>query len=483
MLQNTQMILELIVAVVALYLGLMCYFNKLHRKFLNKNKPPLITGYIPYLGVAMHFAKDPKGYEDSMRKIYGDSFTMYVFGQFITVMMSPHDIQKIYSQPKKFDFHQISERHALNTFGMKPFTDENHETHHSLVTHIQNHDLDFLTNRARDLLEEMLFNEKTKQFNQVDMHDWISKIIVSVTTRALFGENIDIESIQKDYPPFDHQFGLLASNVPPFMKKDAIAKRTKFASQYQFDKANDDAAGVIKHRHEMFMERYNGDKLDVAHTLSVISWVAMTNTLNATFWCMYYLIKLPNSVKQQILDEVRTELGDPEQGKKLPSMTHESLSRLKKLDALFDEVLRITFSTTSTRLVCMPLDFVSSSGKTYHFEKNDFIMLPNSHYDAEIFKNPEEFIWDRFLNMETPVKDGKPVKLGSAFIPFGGGLSKCPGRFFAKNEMKIFAISLLYALDIELVSDGKPEFDKTRWIFQTAPPIHGEVQVKYRQRV
>jgi hypothetical protein len=48
--------------------------------------------------------------------------------------------------------------------------------------------------------------------------------------------------------------------------------------------------------------------------------------------------------------------------------------------------------------------------------------------------------------------------------------------------MKIFAIALLSAFEMELVKDEKPDFDRARWIFQTGPPINGEIRVRYRQR-
>jgi cytochrome P450 len=424
------MLLEVLIAVVLLYIAAMCYFNKLHQKFLVKNRPPLITGFIPYLGVALQFGKDPKGYQDKMREIYGDIFTLYVMGSDITVFKSPHDIHKIYSQPKKFDFQQISNRHASHTFGMPLISmEKSHEAHHQLTSHLQNYDLDYLTGRAKERLEEMLFKPNdNKSWTEVDLYKWVSYIIVSVTTRSMFGDNMDIEGIMRDYFPFDHNFGILASNVPDALKKDAIQKRTNYAKHFALVKPNDDATDMIKERHELFSAEAQGDPLVMGHSLAVINWVAKTNTLGATYWCMYYLMKLPRQVKDQIMEEVKTVLGEPQPNKKLPEMTHESLSKLKKLDALFDEVLRITFSTMSTRVVCMPLDFTAASGKVYHLEKNDFLMLSNSHYDGEIFQDPEVFKWDRFLDMGDPIKDGKQAKLSASFIPFGGGLSKCPGN-------------------------------------------------------
>jgi len=476
-------LIEIAAALILVYICLMMYFNKLHRKFLDRNRPPLVTGYIPYLGVALQFSKDPKGYQDYLRTIYGDVFTIYLAGQFITVFKSPHDIQKIYTQPKKFDFHAISYKHATHTFGLPTniTQDQSHEMHNIFVRNLANLDLDYLTERARERLEELLLASENKEWKQVNMYKWISYVIVSVTTRSMFGDNVPVDEIYKTYFPFDEQFLLLASSLPESARKDAINKRTAFAKNFETNKVNEDACDMIKLRHELLQENCENIPLAMGHSMGVISWVAMTNTLGATFWCMYYLTKLSQDVKQEIIDEIKSELGPPAEGETLPKMTHESLNKLVKLDALFDEVLRYTFSTMSTRIVTQPLEYKASSGDVYKFDKNEFLMLSNSHYDSELFENPNEFKWDRFLTMnKEPLKDGKPAKLGSFFMCFGGGVSKCPGRFFAKNEMKIFAVALLLALDIEMVDDGKPGMDMSRWCVQTAPPINGEVIVKYR---
>jgi cytochrome P450 len=55
-------------------------------------------------------------------------------------------------------------------------------------------------------------------------------------------------------------------------------------------------------------------------------------------------------------------------------------------------------------------------------------------------------------------------------LPFGGGKSMCPGRYFAINEFKITVGTLLAWFDLELLSNEVPPIDPSRTGFGTASP-------------
>lgn len=72
---------------------------------------------------------------------------------------------------------------------------------------------------------------------------------------------------------------------------------------------------------------------------------------------------------------------------------------------------------------------------------------------------------------------GKPYfsmdGLSASWIPYGGGLSLCPGRHFAKQEIITTAAILLNAYEMELIEKGernKPQVDMSCFGFGTMPP-------------
>lgn len=59
-------------------------------------------------------------------------------------------------------------------------------------------------------------------------------------------------------------------------------------------------------------------------------------------------------------------------------------------------------------------------------------------------------------------------------MPFGGGYTYCPGRRFARNEVKTMVAFLLTRFDLTLVGTGnnteQPEFDGARAGLGIFPP-------------
>ena len=124
-----------------------------------------------------------------------------------------------------------------------------------------------------------------------------------------------------------------------------------------------------------------------------------------------------------------------------------------------------------------------------------------NHRDPEIFANPDDYKFDRFAPIKDPAdsttgpapqffKNGLEVKY--PLLPFGGGVSHCPGRMFAFNEVRILVLSVLFHMNIELVSQGAnpvadwhdvqlPRCDPTRVGLGILPPID-KLPFRFRPR-
>lgn len=81
---------------------------------------------------------------------------------------------------------------------------------------------------------------------------------------------------------------------------------------------------------------------------------------------------------------------------------------------------------------------------------------------------------------KTFYKSGQKLKYFC--MPFGSGSSKCPGRYFAMNEMKLFLALLLMYFDLEVLEDqARPDPDPGRAGLGVLLPST-DVSFRYRLR-
>ncbi len=75
------------------------------------------------------------------------------------------------------------------------------------------------------------------------------------------------------------------------------------------------------------------------------------------------------------------------------------------------------------------------------------------HHDPRHWESPHEFIPERFL----PQADGSPsaALASNAYIPFGTGHRRCPGRNFAETSLWLHVTRILHKLRLE-TPDGAP---------------------------
>jgi cytochrome P450 len=120
-----------------------------------------------------------------------------------------------------------------------------------------------------------------------------------------------------------------------------------------------------------------------------------------------------------------------------------------------------------------------------------FLEYPGEPCSGPIRKNDKPEIYSARDKKPTPksAEDDKKAKLVTSgiqghYLPYGGGMKMCPGRFFATQEMMAAIAVLLQACDMELLDPagaGKIQNSMSRFPFGTLVP-DAKIPVRIRKR-
>jgi cytochrome P450 len=114
------------------------------------------------------------------------------------------------------------------------------------------------------------------------------------------------------------------------------------------------------------------------------------------------------------------------------------------------------------------------------FELGDYILPPGTvlvlptpflHFDPEVYPDPLRFNPDRFLGQRPDP---------NSWIPFGGGIRRCPGAAFAHMEMDIVLRTLLREVELQPTRKGGERMFFRGIAF--APMQGGKAVIRRRQR-
>ncbi|KAH0617674.1 hypothetical protein JD844_016149 [Phrynosoma platyrhinos] len=328
---------------------------------------------------------------------------------------------------------------------------------------------------------------KTK-FSQVT--DWkvetVNKfcfsIVFEASFRTLYGRDPGADgysvtdAIGDKFLKFDAKFSYLAANIPIELLGETKEIRKELI---HFFKSENMAkwlgiSEVIQDRKNMF-EMYEelGDYDKAAHHFAFM-WASLGNTIPATFWAMYYLLRDPEAlaVVRDEIDHLLQSTGQEKGPGFNIRLTREQLDNLVYLEdtvgqeSAINESLRMCSSSMNIRLTKEDFILKLEGNLEVNLRKGDYIAIypPILHMDPEVYQDPEQYKFDRY------VENGKKKtafykqekKLKHFLMPFGSGASKCPGRFFAVNEIKLCLVLLLSYFDMELLEKKSVGLDKSR---------------------
>ncbi|NXN48565.1 CP8B1 hydroxylase, partial [Rynchops niger] len=479
------------------------------------NEPPLDKGNIPWVGYLLDFRKDSSEFLKRMQRKHGDIFTVLIGGHYFTFVMDPFCFGAIVKESRsKLDFRTFASKLVLQVFGYKPIEADQSIIHALSTKHLMGDGLTVLTQATMENFQKlMLFNlspgEEKRVWQEDNLFHYCYNIIFRAGYLVLYGtephqgednkekaneqDRIHSNQVFHEFRKYDRLFPRLAYAVlPPKDKIEAERLKRLFWSILSVKKSwqKDNISGWISDQNHLLAENgvpeYMRDRF-----MFMLLWASQGNTGPTAFWLLFYLMKHPEAMKavKEEVDKVARENGqEVKPGSPPINVTRDMLNHTPILDSAVEETLRLVAAPILVRAVLQDTSLKTSSGTEYTLRKGDRLALfphISVQMNPEIHPEPHEFRYDRFVNPDGTKKDfyknGKRLKYFN--MPWGAGVSICPGRFFATAEIKLFVFLMLCHYDLELVNREEeiPAIDVSRWGFGTMQPVH-DVRFRYRLR-
>ncbi|KAK1579310.1 cytochrome P450 [Colletotrichum navitas] len=232
------------------------------------------------------------------------------------------------------------------------------------------------------------------------------------------------------------------------------------------------------------------------HMISVLGINA--NTIPVTTWALIEALKDPTLLGALRDEALETITKDPTTGER--SFDMAKLVSMPLMQSVYIECMRLHVSIAITREVSEPTtlqgyrlgkgSIVQALTNLMHFDEQTWGQEghPASEFWAERHIKHVKKVDERTGAVATErqfVMSAKP----SEFFPYGGGISICPGRFFAKQEIILSIAMILTRFDLEFVEwtckDGskseRPPVDDPHYFGSAAVPPDRDAKIRWKR--
>lgn len=282
-------------------------------------------------------------------------------------------------------------------------------------------------------------------------NDVIATVAFGIEVNSMKHRDNEFYLYGKDAAKFNGVFRLLKLVLfrlsPRMMRMAGFRFLTRSTSEFFWRVINEtvktrDERGIVRQDMIHLLMQARDDK---KHEITIedivaqafIFFLAGFETSSTAMCYAIYLLALHQDVQAKLRDEVDRYL-EEENGK----ISYESLSKMKYMDMVVSETLRLYPPSLLTDRVCvkkleLPPARDGYDGVTINPGENIWIPILGIHTDPKYFPNPEKFDPERFSD------ENKNNIVPYTFIPFGLGPRQCIGNRFALMEIKLLLVHLL----------------------------------------
>jgi cytochrome P450 len=428
----------------------------------NLKLPPGPKGSFPF-GCAIEFRDDPTGFLLRTAKEY-PNISRFRFAHLPMVLLSdPEHIKHVLQTNNKNYLKGIEYEHLKPILGEGLLTSEGDFwlRQRRLAQPAFHRDrIASFANKMIDCTKEML--EEWKKFpaeKSFDLHKEMMALALDIVGRTLLSTYV-----KDNASSVEHSLSIAIEES--YRRINALVNFPLWLPvprHMKYNRARRDldevVLGIIEERRkgktkeddllDMLMEAVDEDdgakmtNRQLRDEIMTIFLAGHETTANALTWT-FCLLSQNHEVQKKFKEEIHSVLNG-----RTPAM--EDLRNLPYTTQIIHESLRLYPPAWALGRTALADDVINE----VKIKKGDNVIISPFvvHRDPELWKNPDEFIPERF----TPEKMKDLHKF--AYFPFGGGPRFCIGNNFAMIEMQIILAMVGQACDLKLEEDFKVEVD------------------------
>ncbi|XP_067952054.1 lanosterol 14-alpha demethylase-like [Watersipora subatra] len=454
-------------------------------KQTGQNAPPIIPSYLPFLGCAIEFNKNPVDFLLRMRKKYGPVFTFQMAGKNFTYLVG-HEASSLLFNSKNEDLNAEDVYGKLVTpvFGKGVAYDVPHHVFLEQkkmfkgglnVANFKEH-VSVIEKEVREYLT------RWGESGQVDLFTALSEMIIMTASHCLHGSEIRSvldEKVANLYNVLDQGFcpeaWLLPSSlhwiVPKLRRRDAAHLELKEIFYKAIAKRRSSGVKGCSDMLQTLLDtpykdgRYMTDD-EIAGMLIGLLMAGQHTSSSTSSWLGLFLAHNPDLQEQCYQEQLQVR------GSAFDSLDYEQLKDMKLLECNFKEALRLRPPIyVIMRQSRKPMNVCGYTIPTNH----SVCVSPTTNQRlADVWGEDNcAFNPERFLDGGGKLANESKF----CYVPFGAGRHRCIGETFAYIQNKTIWSVLLETYQLTAVGD----FPEPNYQGMIHTPVSSIVGYKRRQ--
>jgi sterol 14-demethylase len=400
---------------------------------------------MPLVGHTFEFGRDRDALFRRGYREHGDAFTIHLMGKPIAVISGAANNKLFFGETDKALSMNEGYQNLQAAFGEVLFIagPDAYQNQRPIIQSLFRHEkMAGYVNAMRAETQRWL--DSLDDQDEVNISRDLMTLAQSIAGHAFIGEHFREEIGEGFWADYDAIAASIDFLLPPSLPLPRNLRRERakgrmrelFSQMIARRRANPDQYDDMV-AHVMNTPQKDGSFMgndEIARLFIALLFAGHETTAGQATWTIIELLRNPD-----YLARVQAEIAEHV----TPGMDARGLSRLSYTYAAIDETTRLHPSAdVLLRVAKSPLVFGE-----YTVPEGWAIMVnaANSHGEAGGYSAPER--WDP-LRQSDGREEGSPFDI----MGFGGGVHKCTGMNFAKNEMAVIIMTLFSQFEVELLT-------------------------------